>query len=163
VACLDEDDEVEIVRASKEPIVGLDAVALSPLIDVAVVSVAAAQESELACAFVVCSSATCPVIADERALAHLPRNCLTRDEIVAAVRAAAAGLRVTRDQLSPQLDERRLRILRLLANGADTSEISERLCYSQRTIKGLIASIEAELGSRNRAQAVATAIRGGLI
>jgi len=37
------------------------------------------------------------------------------------------------------------------------------LHYSQRTIKGLVASIQADLDSRTRAQAVATAIRGELI
>jgi DNA-binding NarL/FixJ family response regulator len=65
-------------------------------------------------------------------------------------------------QVTP-LDDRRLSILRLLAEGADTREISQHLHYSQRTIKGLISSIENELDSRNRTHAVATAIRHGLI
>jgi DNA-binding NarL/FixJ family response regulator len=97
-------------------------------------------------------------------LAALPRSTLTRDQLLAAVRGAAAGLVVSRHGVGqPDLDERRLGILRLLAEGADTREISQSLQYSPSTIKGLIASIESELGSRNRTQAVATAIRRGLI
>ena len=54
-------------------------------------------------------------------------------------------------------------ILRLLAEGADTLDISRQLRYSERTIKGLIQDIERELGARSRAQAVARGIRRGLI
>jgi DNA-binding CsgD family transcriptional regulator len=97
-------------------------------------------------------------------LALLPRNGLTAEQLAAAVHGAAVGLRVSRRELSlPQLDERCVRILRLLADGATTEEISQSLHYSQRTIKGLVASIQVELSSRTRAQAVATAIRAELI
>ena len=83
---------------------------------------------------------------------------------LATADGAAVAHEVSRRELSlPKLDERRLRILRLLAEGATTEEISESLRYSQRTIKGLVASIQLELHSRTRAQAVATAIRGELI
>jgi DNA-binding CsgD family transcriptional regulator len=54
-------------------------------------------------------------------------------------------------------------VLRLLARGADTQEISRSLRYSERTIKTLIQEIERELGARSRAQAVAEGIRLGLI
>ena len=61
------------------------------------------------------------------------------------------------------LDDRRMRVLRMLAEGADTQEISHSLSYSERTIKGLIGEIERLLGARSRAQAVAEGIRQGLI
>ena len=54
-------------------------------------------------------------------------------------------------------------MLRLLAEGADTLQISRELSYSERTIKSLIQDVERELGARSRAQAVARGIREGLI
>ncbi len=85
----------------------------------------------------------------------------------AATRAAAAGLRIDEGRsgrVHPgRLDHRRLEVLRLLADGADTQQISQQLRYAERTIKGLIQDIERELGARSRAQAVARGIREGLI
>jgi DNA-binding NarL/FixJ family response regulator len=163
-ACLDENEAFDVVSASADPLVGAAAATVSSSVDVAVVSARAATQSELTCALVVCSSDPFAVADEEHVLALLPRNGLTAEQLIAAVHGAAAGLRVSRGELSlPQLDERRVRILRLLADGATTEEISESLHYSQRTIKGLVASIQVELCSRTRAQAVATAIRAELI
>jgi DNA-binding CsgD family transcriptional regulator len=164
VACFGDDASFVVASAWSEPLVGAEATAVSHAVDVAVVSPKAARQSELDCPLVVCAGAPFGGAHDDRVLAVLPRNGLTSEQLVAAVRGAAVGLEVfRRELLLPQLDERRLRILRLLAEGASTEEISQCLRYSQRTIKGLVASIEAELGSRTRAQAVATAIRGELI
>ena len=94
----------------------------------------------------------------------LPR--LTAEQLVASVRAAAAGLRVRELTTAPapsRLDERRLEVLRLLAAGETTKTISAKLAYSERTIKTLIRDVEYELSARSRAQAVAEAIRQGLI
>jgi len=164
VACLDDDETCNVASTWSQPLVGAQAAAVSHTVDVAVVSVRAARESQLACALVVCASDPFGGAEDDHVLALLPRNGLTSEQLVAAVHGAAVGLRVSRRELAlPQLDERRIRILRLLADGANTEEISERMRYSQRTIKGLVASIQTDLGSRTRAQAVATAIRGELI
>jgi DNA-binding NarL/FixJ family response regulator len=71
--------------------------------------------------------------------------------------------------LSPQgmtltgLSEREIEVLRLVADGLETSEIAERLCYSERTVKGVVHAITTRLRLRNRAQAVAYAVRLGLI
>ena len=99
-------------------------------------------------------------------MAVLPRSTLTPDRLIGAVRAAAAGLRIGSDRAEPdagRLDRRRLEVLRLLAEGADTMQISRELSYSERTIKSLIQDVERELGARSRAQAVARGIREGLI
>lgn len=61
------------------------------------------------------------------------------------------------------LDDRHLQVLRLLADGSDTADIADALCYSERTIKYLVRGITTRLGARNRAHAVAAAIRLGLI
>jgi DNA-binding NarL/FixJ family response regulator len=83
------------------------------------------------------------------------------------VRAAAAGLTVApreaEHRVPTPLDERRLHVLRLLASGDSMRTISTKLCYSERTIKTLIRDVEYELSASNRAQAVAEAIRQGLI
>ena len=164
VACLGDDSGCVVDSEWSLPLRGAEAALVSRTVEVAVVSARAARQSELTCALVVCTNAPFGRADDERVLALLPRNGLTAAQLVAAVHGAAVGLELSRRELAlPQLDERRLRILRLLAEGANTEEISERLRYSQRTIKGLVASIQADLGSRTRAQAVATAIRGELI
>jgi DNA-binding NarL/FixJ family response regulator len=61
------------------------------------------------------------------------------------------------------LSERELGVLRLVADGLDTSEIAERLSYSERTIKNIIHDITTRLHLRNRSHAVAFAMRHGLI
>ena len=61
------------------------------------------------------------------------------------------------------LSEREIEVLRLVAEGLETSEIAARLCYSERTVKGVVHEITTRLRLRNRAQAVAYAVRQGLI
>jgi DNA-binding NarL/FixJ family response regulator len=103
----------------------------------------------------------------EGAVALLQRSALTAEQLIATVRAAAAGLRVeSQNPPSSSLrptEARRREVLRLLAQGADTQTIATRLGYSQRTIKTYIQEIEQQLGVRTRAQAVAEGIRRGLI
>jgi DNA-binding CsgD family transcriptional regulator len=54
-------------------------------------------------------------------------------------------------------------VLRLVADGLDTSEIAERLSYSERTIKNIIHDVTTRFHLRNRSHAVAFAVRQGLI
>jgi DNA-binding NarL/FixJ family response regulator len=61
------------------------------------------------------------------------------------------------------LSDREVYVLRLVADGLDTGEIAKKLCYSERTIKNVIHAITTRLGVRNRSQAVAFALREGLI
>jgi DNA-binding NarL/FixJ family response regulator len=61
------------------------------------------------------------------------------------------------------LSERELRVLRLVADGLDTSEMAEQLSYSERTIKNIIHDITTRFHLRNRSHAVAFAVRQGLI
>jgi DNA-binding NarL/FixJ family response regulator len=61
------------------------------------------------------------------------------------------------------LDAREVEVLRLLADGLGTPEISARLCYSERTIKNIIHGVLTRFDLRNRAQAVAFALRAGAL
>jgi DNA-binding NarL/FixJ family response regulator len=61
------------------------------------------------------------------------------------------------------LAAREVEVLRLVADGLDTSEISMKLGYSERTVKTVLHDISSRLQLRNRCHAVAYALREGLI
>jgi DNA-binding NarL/FixJ family response regulator len=61
------------------------------------------------------------------------------------------------------LSEREIEVLRLVAEGLDTGEIARRLSFSERTIKSVLHDVTTRLQLRNRAHAVAYAVREGLI
>jgi two-component system, NarL family, response regulator YdfI len=119
------------------------------------------------------------------ARAALPRDA-TATEIVAAVRAAAAGLASLPAELaasvlrlkagdgtpapgdatvplSRSLTPREAEILTLLGDGLGNKEIARRLGISDHTVKTHLAAIYEKLGAANRAEAVATGLRRGLI
>jgi DNA-binding NarL/FixJ family response regulator len=141
-------------------------------LDVAVVCAKVLGEMRLPCP-IVCLAAdpqlygaeNCHSSANVKAI--LPHEHLGADELVASVRAAVAGLQVESPGLSRQgdavLDARRIRVLRLLAEGADTRAIARRLKLSERTVKTLVREIQLTLGASTRAQAVAEGFRLGLI
>jgi DNA-binding NarL/FixJ family response regulator len=115
----------------------------------------------------------------------LRRSEATPAALVGAVRTAAAGDgsvppdllgrllrqvgRLQRHVLAPRgltfsgLSEREIDVLRLVADGLDTGEIAKHLSYSERTIKNVIHDVTTRLQLRNRSQAVAYAMREGLI
>jgi len=113
--------------------------------------------------------------------AVLPRWA-TGEEIVAAVAAVASGLLVlhpaviehgtaafrpgSRDLSAPllqALSPRETEILNMLADGLGNKEIAWRLHISEHTVKFHVGSIFNKLDASSRAEAVAMAIRRGLI
>ena len=62
-----------------------------------------------------------------------------------------------------RLTSREQEVLRLVAAGHPTREVARRLCYSERTIKNVIHDVVTKLNARTRSQAVAEAVREGLI
>ncbi|MEU6173689.1 response regulator transcription factor [Streptantibioticus parmotrematis] len=62
-----------------------------------------------------------------------------------------------------QVSERERDVLRLISEGRELAEIAAELCYSERTIKYTLYGVMKRFGVRNRAHAVAHAIRTGLI
>ncbi|MFD1660846.1 LuxR C-terminal-related transcriptional regulator [Streptomyces caeni] len=58
---------------------------------------------------------------------------------------------------------RELDVLELVSQGLGTKEIADQLSYSERTIKGILRDVMMRLNVRNRAHAVAHAIREGYI
>ena len=61
------------------------------------------------------------------------------------------------------LTTREVDVLRLVADGLETREIASKLSYSERTVKNVLHEITTRLQLRNRAHAVAYALRHDLI
>ncbi|MEU6028848.1 response regulator transcription factor [Streptomyces tauricus] len=125
-----------------------------------------------------------------RAMRHGLRSVIWRqdgtyDRVVEAVRTVAEGgaalpllvqgrlidhlQEIQRDVLQPLgltpfgLETREVDVLRLLAEGLETTEIAQKLNYSERTIKSIVSVMMNRLGLRNRAHAVAFALRSGAL
>jgi DNA-binding NarL/FixJ family response regulator len=64
---------------------------------------------------------------------------------------------------SARLSEREHDVLMLLAEGLSAAEIAPRLHLSESTVKSHVARIYQKLGASNRAQALVTAMRIGLL
>ncbi len=77
--------------------------------------------------------------------------------------------RLQRQTLAPRglrfsgLSDREVEVLKLVAEGLDTSAIARLLCFSERTVKNVLHDVTTRLQLRNRSHAVAYAIREGLI
>lgn len=61
------------------------------------------------------------------------------------------------------LTPREVDVMRLVAEGLGTATIAAELCYSERTIKDIMYKLTTRLSLRNRAHAVAYALRKGYI
>jgi DNA-binding CsgD family transcriptional regulator len=59
--------------------------------------------------------------------------------------------------------EREIVVLRMIASGMETAEIAAELGISERTVKNVVHAITTRMQVRNRAHAVACAVRTGLI
>jgi two-component system NarL family response regulator len=105
------------------------------------------------------------------ALAYLVKS-VQREELIRAVRKAAAGQRhipaevasrladrVTRSQLS----SRELEVLRLLVAGRRNREIAGALDITEGTVKLHVSSILGKLGVTDRTEAVTRALQRGIV
>jgi len=113
-------------------------------------------------------------LVDAGAVAALMREDLTPERLGLSLRAVAAGattmLATYRTQLptgavasGPELTSREQRVLALVADGLPTREIGEELHYSERTVKKVLGDVVVKLGARSRSQAIARAVRQGII
>lgn len=83
------------------------------------------------------------------------------DQLLAA--PDCAGLAPLAPTAVTVLGERERAVLRLLADGWETSEIARELCYSARTVTTVVHDITQRFRVRNRAHAVAYALRAGML
>lgn len=97
------------------------------------------------------------------------------EDVIAAARQAAlmpttftcadlAGAMIRRlNSTTPNLTERETGVLELLSEGLSATAIAGQLYISESTVKAHISRIYDKLGAANKAQALMTAIRLGLI
>ena len=115
------------------------------------------------------------------AVGFLRKDTLTPDALASAVQAAAGGTGVVAPDLLgnlvrgvsadgvngkpalARLTEREQQVLALIAQGHPTREVAQELCYSERTVKNVLHDVVTKLNARSRSQAVAHAVREGLI
>lgn len=120
-----------------------------------------------------------------RIMAVLPRAAATDHRLPDAIAAVVSRPEIVPDDLLSELMARaehlqhevlearglhigglvprEVDVLRLMADGLDTAEIAQKLCYSQRTVKNIIHGVNSRLNLRNRPHAVAFAMRTGVI
>jgi DNA-binding NarL/FixJ family response regulator len=116
------------------------------------------------------------------AVGFLRKDTLTTDGLASAVTAAANGTGVVTPELlgnllnslsangageakpaPARLTDREQQVLALIAKGHPTREVAQELCYSERTVKNVLHDVVTKLNARSRSQAVAHAVREGLI
>lgn len=98
-----------------------------------------------------------------------------RDELLRAVRSAAAGETVLSPTVASRLldqvrqpsketvSQRELEVLQLVSAGSTNREVAERLFISEATVKTHLLHIYAKLGVNDRAAAVGAAFERGLL
>ena len=93
------------------------------------------------------------------------------DELLAAIRAVAAGQRVVSPSLAVaaldvdpiRFTERELDVIRLLAAGASAKEIARRLALTEGTVRNYTSNMMTKTGARNRVDLVRIADDRGWI
>ena len=109
-----------------------------------------------ASAFVGKDSRSSEVVSAAKHAAVAPRTFLCAGLSAAMMRRAATPA-------APKLSSREAEVLVLLADGLGTREIAQKLFMSDSTAKTHITHIYQKLGAANRAQALVTAMRTGLL
>jgi DNA-binding NarL/FixJ family response regulator len=108
-----------------------------------------------ASAFVGKDAPSAEVVRAARHAAVSPRSFLCTGLAGAMMRRMSAE--------STRLSTREHEVLLLLADGANAAAIGQQLYMSESTVKSHIARIYQKLGAQNRAQALVTAMRIGLL
>jgi DNA-binding CsgD family transcriptional regulator len=90
--------------------------------------------------------------------ALVPRKDVARQDT-----GAWAGTSIEADDLPIALSPREREVLALLSEGASNKEIAHALAISIHTAKFHVASLTEKLGARSRVEAIAIAIRAGLV
>ena len=101
------------------------------------------------------------VVAAARGDGDLPADLLGR--LISQVGTLHRGAAGRPGAPSLGLASREVDVLRLVAEGLDTGEIASKLSYSERTVKNVMHGLTTRLHLRNRAHAVAYALREGYI
>lgn len=105
------------------------------------------------------------------AMAYLVKS-VQRDELLIAIRKAAAGQRHIPAEVAArladrvagsQLSARELEVLRLLVTGRRNREVANALDITEGTVKLHVSSILGKLGAGDRTEAVTLALQRGIV
>jgi DNA-binding NarL/FixJ family response regulator len=105
------------------------------------------------------------------AFGYMLKNC-DHEELVTVIRAVHSGRKhvpsevaqtLARHLGTETLTEREIQVLSEVAEGTQNQDIARRLSISQDTVKSHLRHILDKLGAKDRAQALAIAIRRGII
>jgi DNA-binding NarL/FixJ family response regulator len=192
VACLDAMPEVETVahapgvrEAWESPgLFEADLVILDPSADGGVDFIGAVREAAGAQVMICssdCAEESVRGAMQAGATGYLNKDTLTAEGLASAVKAVANGTGVMTPELlgdllrnlssaeggtarpAARLTDREQQVLSLIAAGHPTREVAKQLCYSERTVKNVLHDVVTKLNARSRSQAVAFAVREGLI
>jgi DNA-binding NarL/FixJ family response regulator len=192
VACLDAMPEVESVGhaasvrdAWESPaIFESELVILDPSADGGLEFIGAVRESTSAQVMVCSSDVTEESVRTAMhagAIGYLNKDTLTAEGLGSSVKAVFSGTGVITPELlgdllrnlssagdgarpsGARLTEREQQVLSLIAAGHPTREVALQLSYSERTVKNVLHDVVTKLNARSRSQAVAFAVREGLI
>jgi DNA-binding NarL/FixJ family response regulator len=108
-----------------------------------------------ASAFVGKDAPSAEVVKAARNAAISPGTFTSAGLVDAVVRRTSAS--------TTRLSDRELEVLRHLADGSSTAEIASQLYLSESTVKSHVQKVYQKLGAANRAQALVTAMRIGLL
>jgi DNA-binding NarL/FixJ family response regulator len=169
---------------SHEELLSADVVLVDVAVEGGMDFVSAAAETTPAKVVVCTSPVTEEVVmasVQAGAVGVISKDTLNPEALGAAVKAAASGTGVIAPDLlasllrsigadgldgphaPARLNEREQQVLALIAAGHPTREVAEQLCYSERTVKNILHDVVTKLNARSRSQAVAFAVREGLI
>lgn len=120
------------------------------------------------------SPARLNAVLDAGAVAGLDSDELTPQALAIAIRATVAGVPLMHRRTNgaaehravaghAPLTEREQQVLALVAEGLATREVALELHYSERTVKKVLGDVVVKLGVRSRSQAIAHAVREGII
>lgn len=147
-------------------------------------SMAQAGDAHVIACTAVCDDESVISAVEAGVVGYLRKDTLTQDVLQAAIQAAEGGAAIISPEMlavmlrgSPAgsdggqsrsitaqvLTDREQRVLALIAEGHPTREVAEQLCYSERTVKNVLHDVVTKLNVRSRSQAVAHAVRDGLI
>lgn len=136
-------------------------------------TLAAARQASRTIRVLSIGARTDPSTMDPSVSGQLPA-CASPEEVVAAVRMAAAGYLLTRGPhgracgggravaMSRGLTERECDVLSLVAKGMSNSEIASSLTLSEHTVKSHVQNLLGKLRLRNRIHAVIYAFDTGM-
>lgn len=108
---------------------------------------------------------------DAGAMSYLSKSA-PLDELLYAIREAACGCTYLPDSISitlsrrmarPELSERELQVLTLVAQGQPNKVIAAELGITEMTIKVHVSRIFTKLGVQDRTSATTTALQNGLV